>query len=279
MADLKISQLTGATTPLAGTEVLPIVQSGTTKQVSVANLTSGRDVQANSIGAGTAPVASAWVKTAAGTSGIAPILLTAGTNQTTAVAGSVEYDGKVGYFTPTAVSSGTAMRGLMPTPFFYYLTASNVTTTYTTPNTVNILASSGVTGQITLPATATTTTYYFECFFALSGMSTTSGSFSFGLGGTATYTSVYYGAIGNKNTNATQAFAGTSASLTVVSPSNTTATGFAMIRGIFTIGTGGGTVIPQITASQSTSNLTVATGAYFSMTPIGSGNTFIGPWT
>lgn len=38
MADLKISQLPVATTPLAGTEVLPIVQSGTTKQVSVNNV-------------------------------------------------------------------------------------------------------------------------------------------------------------------------------------------------------------------------------------------------
>jgi hypothetical protein len=44
MADLKISALTASTTPLAGTEVLPIVQSGTTKQVSVANLTAGRTV-------------------------------------------------------------------------------------------------------------------------------------------------------------------------------------------------------------------------------------------
>jgi len=44
MADLKISALTASTTPLAGTEVLPIVQSGTTKQVSVANLTAGRPV-------------------------------------------------------------------------------------------------------------------------------------------------------------------------------------------------------------------------------------------
>jgi hypothetical protein len=38
MADLKISQLPVATTPLAGTEVLPIVQSGSTVQVSVDNL-------------------------------------------------------------------------------------------------------------------------------------------------------------------------------------------------------------------------------------------------
>jgi hypothetical protein len=39
MADLKISQLTGATTPLAGTEVLPIVQSGATKKVATDDLT------------------------------------------------------------------------------------------------------------------------------------------------------------------------------------------------------------------------------------------------
>jgi hypothetical protein len=46
MADLKISALTASTTPLAGTEVLPIVQSSTTKQVSVANLTAGRSFDA-----------------------------------------------------------------------------------------------------------------------------------------------------------------------------------------------------------------------------------------
>lgn len=40
MADKKISALTAVTTPLAGTEVLPIVQSGTTKKVSVSELTA-----------------------------------------------------------------------------------------------------------------------------------------------------------------------------------------------------------------------------------------------
>jgi hypothetical protein len=44
MADTKISALPASTTPLAGTEVLPIVQSSTTRQVSVANLTAGRAV-------------------------------------------------------------------------------------------------------------------------------------------------------------------------------------------------------------------------------------------
>jgi hypothetical protein len=45
MADKKISALTSATTPLAGTEVLPIVQSGSTVKATVANI----------VGAGTSP--------------------------------------------------------------------------------------------------------------------------------------------------------------------------------------------------------------------------------
>jgi hypothetical protein len=46
MADVKISGLPASTTPLAGTEVLPIVQGGVTKQVSVTNLTAGKTVLA-----------------------------------------------------------------------------------------------------------------------------------------------------------------------------------------------------------------------------------------
>ena len=46
MADLKISQLPAATTPVAGTEVLPIVQSGTTSKVAISDLTAGRSVAA-----------------------------------------------------------------------------------------------------------------------------------------------------------------------------------------------------------------------------------------
>lgn len=44
MADTKISALTGASTPLTGTEVLPIVQSGATVKVAVSDLTAGRAV-------------------------------------------------------------------------------------------------------------------------------------------------------------------------------------------------------------------------------------------
>jgi hypothetical protein len=44
MANTKISALTSATTPLAGTEVLPIVQSSATVKVAVSDLTAGRSI-------------------------------------------------------------------------------------------------------------------------------------------------------------------------------------------------------------------------------------------
>ena len=53
MTNKKISDLTGATTPLAGTEVLPIVQSGSTVKVSVDNLTIGKTVQTGVLKSGT----------------------------------------------------------------------------------------------------------------------------------------------------------------------------------------------------------------------------------
>jgi len=74
MADKKISQLTGATTPLAGTEEVPLVQSSTTKKATVANLTAGRAVSMESLGlGGTAPVSYAaieWGPSAAVTYGV-----------------------------------------------------------------------------------------------------------------------------------------------------------------------------------------------------------------
>jgi hypothetical protein len=67
MADKKISALTGASTPLAGTEVLPIVQGGATVQVSVANLTAGRAISttaitASSINFGSTPATAGAVR-------------------------------------------------------------------------------------------------------------------------------------------------------------------------------------------------------------------------
>lgn len=41
MPDLRISQLPVATTPLAGTELVPIVQGGTTDQTTVQDILTG----------------------------------------------------------------------------------------------------------------------------------------------------------------------------------------------------------------------------------------------
>jgi hypothetical protein len=68
MANSKISALTSATTPLAGTEVLPVVQSGVTTQVSVANLTVGRAVSASSLSATGAGSFGATITTGTGVS-------------------------------------------------------------------------------------------------------------------------------------------------------------------------------------------------------------------
>jgi hypothetical protein len=86
MTDKKISQLTGATTPVAGTEVLPIVQSGTTVKVSIDNLTAGKNVSASSVNkvAITAPATSATLTIADGKTLTANNSITlAGTDATT----------------------------------------------------------------------------------------------------------------------------------------------------------------------------------------------------
>jgi hypothetical protein len=69
MADKKISALTGATTPLAGTEVLPIVQSGATVKVAVSDLTAGRAISATAVTASTGDITSTAGNFVVGTSG------------------------------------------------------------------------------------------------------------------------------------------------------------------------------------------------------------------
>lgn len=70
MANTKISALPAASTPLAGTEVLPVVQGGITEQVSVDNLTAGRAVSAASLALTTAlPVTSGGTGAATFTAG------------------------------------------------------------------------------------------------------------------------------------------------------------------------------------------------------------------
>tara|TARA_R110000823_G_scaffold167340_1_gene299377 strand:- start:116 stop:1384 length:1269 start_codon:yes stop_codon:yes gene_type:complete len=82
MADVKISALTAATTPLAGTEVLPIVQSGVTTKVAVSDLTAGRAVALGATTITGALSVSGITTVAAGTAALPAIVSTTGTADT-----------------------------------------------------------------------------------------------------------------------------------------------------------------------------------------------------
>lgn len=84
MADAKISQLTAATTPLAGSEVLPIVQSGVTKKVAVDNLTAGKDVAVKGLTATSATDNNVTVR-CTGTSGGSSLIIRAGDGTTSSL--------------------------------------------------------------------------------------------------------------------------------------------------------------------------------------------------
>ena len=99
MADKKISALTGATTPLAGTEVLPIVQSGATVKVAVSDLTAGRAVSATQL---TSTVAI----------GTAPLVVTSTTNVANLNASSLN---GATFAAPGAIGGGTASAGSFTT--------------------------------------------------------------------------------------------------------------------------------------------------------------------
>ena len=170
------NSIIGGTTPAAG---------------SFTTLNSTTGAVNATIGA-TTPTTGAFtrVTTSAGTITVQPILMNAGTNLTTPVAGSVEYDGVVAYLTTTASTRGVWMSEQ------FILQTSNYTLTSTT--SAQQLFNASTSGAVTLP----TGTFEFECQFNLSSMSASSGSFGFALGGTASI-SQYWTANATKTAFAT----------------------------------------------------------------------------
>jgi hypothetical protein len=120
MADVKISGLPASTVPLAGTEVLPIVQGGATKQVSIANLTAGRDASALSLTAtnltaSTAVVADANKKLVSLVQPAAAAYLSTNQSVTTFTPTKIAYDTEL-FDTNSNFASGT----FTPTVAGYY---------------------------------------------------------------------------------------------------------------------------------------------------------------
>lgn len=134
-------------------------------------------------------------------------------------------------------------------------------------------------GTLTVPAAAT---FFFECEFDLTSLSASSGTFSFGFGGTATFSSLKY------VSTATSAAAGTlatwqsavvtTASATALIAASTTTNGAARLSGIMRT-LAAGTVIPQVTLSVAAAAV-VGANSWIRLWPAGaSGTTYAGNWS
>ena len=194
--------------------------------------------------------------------------MSAGTNLTTPVSGSFEYDGVVAYFTPTALE-----RGVMMTEQFI-LQNSNYTLTSTTA--AQQIFNATTNGAVTLPVG----TFEFECQFNLSSMSASSGSFGFALGGSATINQ-YWTANATKTAFATPTAATISynvAANTAIATASTTTTGFAVIQGYITVA-GAGTIVPQVSLGVAATAL-VGAGSFFRIRPLGTNTVSrVGNWS
>ena len=217
------------------------------------------------------------LKLGVGTSTITPISFTptGSVLNTSAVAGSMEVDSNGHpYYTQQASS-----RQIIECEQFITLTSPYTTPTGTN-NTLKQLFNSVANGRLTVSGN---TTYFFECYFTLSSMSNSSGTFSFGLAGTATYSSVSYFSQGLKGaiTNTTPIMSNQNVATAAIVGSNTgntTTTGYAFIKGKIIISTGG-TIIPSFALSVAAAAI-VGTNAYFRLIPVGTNTvTNVGNWS
>jgi hypothetical protein len=160
MANTKISALTSATTPLAGTEVLPIVQSSTTVKVAVSDLTAGRSISVSGL-TNTGLTASKPVFTDASkvltSTGVVPVA-NGGTNAS--VAGITAFNNITGYTATGA--TGTTSTNLV------FSTSPSITTptlvgdvTVSTGNVVIGTSGKGVDFSVTSSGTGTMTSELF----------------------------------------------------------------------------------------------------------------------
>lgn len=220
---------------------------------------------------------SGTVKPPAGTATVAPFNFTAGTNLTTATAGSMEYDGKVIYSTPQSTQ-----RGVVPGAQFFRLNSdlagANV-------NTAQSIFGVGVT-------LSSSTVYAFEAIVVLSKTAgTTSHTIGLGYGGAATVNNILYAASLDGQLGAIPATDAAPQFAVINTTSNTQATSTAggttaiqtkafIIRGSVSVNAGG-TFIPQYTCSAAPGGAysTVA-GSYFLIYPISASgaNTSVGTW-
>ena len=209
---------------------------------------------------------------AAGTTSIAPLDFNTGVLLTTATAGAMEFDGIAPYF-----SVANSTRGAVATEQIIVLTSTNTLTSQTAVQPIFDGGGGSTNGSVTLPIG----TYQFECSFALIGMSATSGSFGFALGGLATKTYTY-NAQASKGTSLTTASAvtatyNTGAQTTLVT-AGTGTVGTAFIKGIIRV-TVSNVIIPQVSLTVASAAI-IQAGSYFKISPMGDSTvSLVGNWS
>jgi hypothetical protein len=212
---------------------------------------------------------------AAGTATVAPLDYTIAGSvlKTTPLAGDFEADTNgISYY-----SHADSSRGIMDVEQFINLSG---TYTLTSQTAAQKLFNTTTNGALTVKAA---TTYYFECFYTLSSMSGTSGSFGFAIGGTATLTSIGWNSQSLKATTQTTAatlqttYNTTAANTTIVSASTQTG-GFTKISGYIRVNVAG-TIIPQVSLGIAAAAI-VGANSYFRIIPIGTNAvTSVGNWS
>jgi hypothetical protein len=209
----------------------------------------------------------------AGTTVLAPLKFTSGTNMTTATAGVLEYDGTVFYQTPAA-----STRMVDDGEQFCTLTTAFTTAGGTTA--AQKLFNTSTNGAVTLPIGS----YFFECFFTLSAMSATSGTFGWGLGvGTAVIGGILWRGESIKSTILSATAPTTTVNIaatntTLGQTANTNTVGYAVTRGKVRISTAG-TVIPQFQTSTASASI-VGVDSYFRVWPVGLNTAqIVGNWS
>lgn len=214
---------------------------------------------------------------AAGTTGVAPVVFTPGTNLTTAAAGAEEFDGTCFYATAAASS-----RQVVDAEQFICLSSDY---TLTDGSAAQKAFNSSTNGALTVQGS---TTYLFAALYMGTNTGTTSHLWGVLFGGTATFTSGAYIANGRTAT-AANAY-GTSGTVSTTTPGTvigaTTASTSATenvtieLRGVLRINAGG-TLIPQIQFSaQPNGTEKMLANSFFRIWPVGSNSvTNVGNWS
>jgi hypothetical protein len=242
-----------------------VVNSGATDAAIID--TSGR------LGIGATPSAVLTLKAGTATASTAPLKFTSGTILTAAEAGVIEYDGTV-FYADIAASTRTSIVAQQSVIL-------NTAYTLTSQTAAQKLFNNTTNGALTLPVG----TYFFECFYSLSAMSATSGSFGFALGGTATFTQRWWseaqkGTATLATATASQTTYNTAANTTIATASVNTV-GFAYIWGTINV-TGVGTIIPQVSLGVAAAAV-VGVGSYFKISAVSptnsTTNVTVGNWS